>query len=495
MTSILAVLSLLSVMVTATATTDFNTIISHSTNEDRIIIENNNLEDWDDYYNYLSTTEISTNLKMKNDSSGSTGDVSDAISDVRTHLETNYSDYYWTRDVSNCGLTSDVTNNIPIEMKSTKFPDEEIKNAIKIANVENYTTYGGCGPIASMGILDYFARYLGYNEIISDPTNSDKRTILATEVLTRTHFSMWGSPDNTLVWPWDNASAFNSLMETKGIGNIISANDHWTLFGGEKNNYWNMITTNIDEGVPVTLFTGLVSGSGAFAEHYTNIYGYDTWVGIPNAGGSRIEKTFIKARINGGRTTEYYCDADILNCGQTGLITYNINYSNLYNFYANDFSEEFINSSGGGQYFFNEISKNVSLSNGVNLYTNRLRTSYIENKYLVLSPNRANAGTAYLDISFPNRVQRLSFNAAMWSGLEGQIDQEFKIQYMSSSGWKDYISISPSDLTTLKDYPNDFTILFPKNTSRIRFYSSKSNPIGDRNKGRIVLDNFQVKYN
>lgn len=100
MTHILAVLSLLSVTVTATTTTDFNTIISHSTNEDRIIIENNNLEDWDDYYNYLSTTEISTNLKMKNNNSGSTGGVSKAISDVKTHLETNYSDYYWIRDAS-----------------------------------------------------------------------------------------------------------------------------------------------------------------------------------------------------------------------------------------------------------------------------------------------------------------------------------------------------------------------------------------------------------
>jgi len=40
-----------------------------------------------------------------------------------------------------------------------------------------------------------------------------------------------------------------------------------------------------------------------------------------------------------------------------------------------------------------------------------------------------------------------------------------------------------------------FIALFPKDTTRIRFYATTNNPVGDRNKGRIVLDNFKVEYN
>lgn len=102
-------------------------------------------------------------------------------------------------------------------------------------------------------------------------------------------------------------------------------------------------------------------------------------------------KTFIKARLNWGRGTEYFCDADILNCGQLGIITYNINYSNVYTFNDYDFADEFTNDAGGGQYFFDSIHTPVSLSNGKIIQTTRLRTSYNENEYLVLSPNRKKA--------------------------------------------------------------------------------------------------------
>lgn len=304
-----------------------------------------------------------------------------------------------------------------------------------------------------------------------------------------------GNEDNTLVWPWANSRAFNEFIKSCDLDNIITATDYWTLFGGKKDDYWDKIVTSINNGIPVTLFIGLVSGSGYFSEHYTNIYGYDTWVGYPNNGGDRITKKFIKTRLNFGFTNEYYCDADILNCGQTGIITYDVKYSNDYSFYASDFSSKFVNSSGEGQYFFNEVNAEVTLTNNIKLDTKRLRTSYIENQYLVLSPNRKNAGVAYLDITFPHSVPCLSFSASMWGGLEGQINEKFTIQYMTSSGWKNHITIDPYELSRLKAYPDSFNILLPKNTHRIRFYSQIDNPTSTTNRGRIVLDNFVVNYN
>lgn len=256
-----------------------------------------------------------------------------------------------------------------------------------------------------------------------------------------------------------------------------------------------MIVENIDKGIPVTMFTGLVSGDGDFANHYTNIYGYETWIGV-GKDGTKIEKQFIKARLNWGRKVEYYCDANILTDGQVGLITYKINYAKNYEFYAHDFAEEFVNSAGGGQYFFENIGETVSLSNGETIYTERKRCSYIENQYLVLSPNRANAGTAYLDILFPHSVTKLTVDMSMWGSNEGAINESFILQYMTEEGWKDHVAISPYyDLPTVKDYPQTYTFLFPKNTNQIRFLATHSNPSGDRNKGRIVLDNFIVEYN
>jgi hypothetical protein len=482
-------------MISAVPTMEFSALLNHGTSSDISFANENNVVDWGDYSEYLKAQNVkNANKEDKGKGDGNDGSISDSILDVETYLEKNYSDYYWIRNDAECALTSDVSNNIPIEMQSSAFPRADIEEAIVAAGVEGKTSYGGCGPIAAMGIMDYFARYLGYNEIIDDPTDSDSRVILAAEILSHTYFSIFGGVDNTLVLPWDYSNCFNTVISNHGLSNIIHASDQWTLFGGEQTNYWNQIVANIDEGLPVTMFTGLACGDGDFSQHYTNIYGYETRVGIPINGGERLTKNFIKARLNWGKEFEYYCDADILNCGQLGIITYDVNYSNSYSFFDYDFAEEFVNDAGGGQYFFYTVDEPVSLSNGKTLQTSRLRTSYIENEYLVLSPNREDAGTAYLDITFPNNVSKLSFTASMWSGLEGAINEDFKLQYYDG-GWKDHINIDPYDLPTTKEYPNDFQVLFPKGTNRIRFYATYSNPSGDRNKGRICLDNFVVNYN
>ena len=68
-----------------------------------------------------------------------------------------------------------------------------------------------------------------------------------------------------------------------------------------------------------------------------------------------------------------------------------LNYSNFGHddsFSANAFSNSFINEDGGGQYFFETKSENVNLIYGTVIQTSWLRCSYIENQYLVLSPNR-----------------------------------------------------------------------------------------------------------
>lgn len=426
----------------------------------------------------------------------SSDSVSKHIIDVESHLKNKFVDYDWIKNFNDCSLTSDVSNSIPNEMLSNgTFRQSEINQAIINAEIQDKTDYGGCGPIAALGILDYFSRYLGYDEIIEDPTSSNQRIKLATEFLSKVNFSIFSSSDKgTLVWPWDLKNTFNEIISDHGLSGIITANQKWKIFGGDHNDLWNDVVTYIDKGLPVTMGTGRECGNGAFARHYTNIYGYENWIGIPKNGGERLTKKFLKARLNHDSFSDAYCDADILKCGETALLTYNVNYANSYNFQDSDFAEEFVNSDGGGQYFFNTTDEPVNLSNGIILQTSRLRTSYIEDEYLVLSPNRANAGTAYLDITFPNSVSKMSFSTSMWSSLEGVINEDFKIQYYDNK-WNDHISIEPSGLSTLKDYPDSFVTLFPKDIKRVRFYATHSAPSGDRNKGRICISDFKIEYN
>lgn len=488
MTNLLLLANVISLSVT-TPEVKFSDFLKNLTPEEISFAERMSISDYETYYDYLSNCCETINVN-----GNSSNNVSKAIVSPLEHLNTNYPDYYWMKDNKNSALTSDISDAIPIEMQLNYYTSAEINKAIYLSGVENYTSYGGCGPIACIGVLDYFARYLDFKEIIQDPTESYQRVSLASTVFTRTHFSVFGNKDQTLVWPWDYEKAFNAVISAKNLEKKIVAENTWTFSSGRKNVFWKKIVENVDEGIPVTLFTGLVSGGGEFAEHYTNVYGYETWVGVPNDGGERLTKQFIKARLNWGRSDEYYCDADILNCGQTGLITYSVNYDNSYNFYALDFSEEYVNSNGNGQYFFYNVDAPVNLSNGKTLQTSRLRTSYIENQYLVLSPNRQNAGIAYLDIAFPHNVSRLSFSSSMWSSKEGTIKENFSIQRFSNNSWNNHRSVDLDALSTTKGSPDSLVVLFPKTTNRIRFYATYDNPTADRNKGRICLDNFKVSY-
>lgn len=425
--------------------------------------------------------------------------ISADITNIPAFLSENYPSYAWWKDSENSASTADVSNAIPVKMRSESgYPDTDIEQALKNTGLYEKTSYGGCGPIAALGILDYFGRYLGYHEIIEPPIDAEKRVALATELFTYVRLSFFTqNPDkDTLVLPWDTAQAFYEVIRLNGLKKVIDAKDSWSLLAGDHPQYWEKIVESIDEGIPVTMFTGLDSGSGSFASHYTNVYGYETWSGIDSTTGQKLTKRFVKARLNlssDGEST--YCDADIFNCGQVGVITYPVTYANTESFQASDFADTFVNSSGGGQYFFYSKKEPVTLANGEAIETDRLRTSYIEGQYLVLSPNRSGAGVAYLDMEFPHDVTRLTFDASVWSDFEDIDGETFKVQYYDDGGWVDHIEIDPDDLPVTKAYPESVVVLFPKGVDRVRFYAEHKNPSGDRNRGRIILDDFTVSYN
>lgn len=155
------------------------------------------------------------------------------------------------------------------------------------------------------------------------------------------------------------------------------------------------------------------------------------------------------------------------------------------------------------QYFYqsnNYGHTNTTLNlNGLNILTNRLRCGYIENSYIVLSPMRKNAGLAYLELYFDRPVYRFSFEYSLWSNDE-------RINARNSSISIEYLDVADEWTTSFNlfeirpNIPNkddgfaEFMMCFQNGTYGIRIVMI-SPAVGDRNKGRLCLDNLYFLTN
>lgn len=454
------------------------------------IIEENGLKNSYEIENHI-IDYIDNNNSNKTRNSNPESSTEMVEGEQKKHLDDNYSNYSWYKkdDI----LTRKASGNIPLEMYDTEYSYDVLKEGLDKTN--SSSSYGGCGSIAMIGILDYFGRYLNFDTIIQNPNLRDNRVFLAEEVFSETNsYELPGG--NTLITPWDYKSSCNNFFSRHGLGDKIKCNYNGTLLtGNKKTELLEIIKNHINEGLPVTMYTGLLSGDGAFGKHYTNIYGYEEWIGIDDAG-NRFTKYLLEARINGNKQNFYYCDDSILDTGMMGIIYYDLNYKNTQNIYASDFANYFVNDAGQGQYFFEEKSKRITTANNFSFNTTRLRCSYIENQYLVLSANRQGVKDAFLEMYMPAYVQRLQFDMSLWSGIEGMWYGNCKvsIQIYQDNTWKDYIIYDTLEMSKLKSSPDTHVVMLPQDTIKVRFYAIHNSPSGDRNKGRVVLDNVQFKY-
>jgi hypothetical protein len=149
------------------------------------------------------------------------------------------------------------------------------------------------------------------------------------------------------------------------------------------------------------------------------------------------------------------------------------------------------------QYFFYNKSKSIISNGGAVVNTERLRTGYIEEEYIVLSPRRLGAGTAYLEYVFSSPVNSICVDLTKWSNAEmlNEYDSTAWI-YSSADGINYYPQLNLlSDITLSNNrlYPNQYRIDFPNGTNRIKFIVTSS-AVGDRNKGRICIGNMDVLF-
>lgn len=429
------------------------------------------------------------------------------VNRIKQHLNENYSHYTWI-DESRRSI-EEFSGGIPVEMGSDDFTTEEIREGIYRAHKENLTSYGGCGPIATMCVLDYFARYLGFSHISPNPSAHEEKVKLATEVMEASpilpldKMPLWYGDEATAELPQGIRQCFNQVIRQHGLWHIIEAKDYWTIDKWRKEEFFAIIKEYIDKGIPVT-FANAILGNGAFKQHTVNIYAYHNWVGI-SPDGMIYKKQFLEARLGWGRSERYCFDADLLNQGLYGIVVYDINYPKEHLFGAKDLKRYFVNENGGGQYFFEPKEAIVDIPPSTIFDSKRPRTSCIEDQYLVLSPNRKGAGTAYLELTFAHAIQKLEFTAALWSEREHHYSEEFRIQYWLSEddecginqapgSWIDHKNISLEDIPKDKDNQKEYMLYFPNHVRRFRFIATHQQPSGDRNQGRICLDSFRLSY-
>lgn len=116
---------------------------------------------------------------------------------------------------------------------------------------------------------------------------------------------------------------------------------------------------------------------------------------------------------------------------------------------------------------------------------------------MVLFANRSGAGRASLEMNFNINVKAINFDLSLWSGLEGLNGENnyIKLFYLDSNNeWQEHMQFSAFDLSTLKEYPDNFYTQFPTATNGIKFEVFKENPSGDRNKGRVVVGDINLFY-
>lgn len=465
-----------------------------------LIIKNKSISNYEITNDNVHCHNEETIKKLNNINSESKNLINDK--DINIFLQNKYSNE--SIDWSCKSLTvSDITLEDPVNMQSDDFPKTIIQDAIdQLPDLES--SYGGCGPIATMGVLHYFAKSFDYFNIPYEQ-DADKQRI-AKYILENTKTKEMGD-GNTLALPWRCVNGFNKTLKNYGIQNRVVAD--WCLTG-DVDGMITIIKRRIDRGLPVTFYQVFAKGS-VFNDHYVNIYGYREYIGKTESG-KTINQTLFRVHYNWpqGVKENYfdyimpkYMDEDVLKLGINGIIYYDVNY-NEKKLISHDF-KEFVNENNQGQYFNEEKTQTIHYLDDFSFETKRLRCSYIENEHLVLSTIKKNGvyeenkrEIAYLEFQFAEPLRKFEYDISMWSGKDKITkDTIGEFQYYSNSE-NNWITLQSYNMMLLpiKEYPKHFFhyLSLEEHTYKIRFIMSHPKMNADRNKGRIVLNNLDFCF-
>ena len=138
----------------------------------------------------------------------------------------------------------------------------------------------------------------------------------------------------------------------------------------------------------------------------------------------------------------------------------------------------------------------VTLDSGFAFTTKRLRCGYIFDNYLTLSAKCKDAGIAYLEFDFNQRIQSFNFDIAIWSTDERLNTNSYIILEIKDShgNWSTYYSFDIANLSKNKDVLDSFNFNFEKEVYGTRIKVVTNSVTSTKNKGRVVLDNITLTH-
>ena len=404
-------------------------------------------------------------------------------STIEAHFEFVYPDSQ--SEMNHSVSTKDVTNYEPLNILYEYRYNDADELAVA-RNRNGIDHYGGCGPIAMIGILDYLAVAFDYNEIIQDANNQSDRIDLATDVYREVKTIAFGSEDDKNVGtaPMEYTNSFNDLMKQYYLQGQITANYCKRYVSKEVK--LNQIKESIDAGIPVTCYT-IFNTDGNIASHYFNIYGYEEWDVIYN--NQTIKHTFIKVKPNNTDSKIYYIDADFLNSFNVGLIIYDINpCDNIKIITGEDFCRYFIND--GGNYMIDTMYISIHNAEGYYFDVKRNNCASFDNK-VVMMTNPMDNNEASLQLNFFQNIRTISFKFFLLEGDE-IVPENTTVELRYYDEINDQWIIS----STVNLHESDYYFIYEELGADINLFSivlkcsDNNSPVG----ARIKIDNIIVGY-
>lgn len=388
-----------------------------------------------------------------------------------------------------------------------------ISNYFYFENLKDYHGYNDgkiCGVVAGEIVLGYYDTFFNDN-IVSEDYSKEGVTNSSSSSLT----SWSQSPGTGFNVPYDDPSAdsrFTEVLVTNAtVGNLMISprangmtcsmvkNMFYQYLG---NDYSYTITDYYNNNVQSAIENAINNNRPVIAEgkeHFVVAYGYDDdYVYIHTGWGfSAItpwstftdsqfltNKSVLDIAFSGNhihsdnyyhnQTRSYYCG-----CGQSHYKRLIIN--------PEDWGFP-------GAYNFNPIIDNTSINN-VSVSTKRLRTGYIEESFVNLSPRRQNAGGAYLEATIPYVIKDLDIEMAWWSQNEHQNDGYAMLGYETlGTFYNSFVNLHDLNLPTRYNIQSyHFALPAEDEPHGFAFYLSNL-AVGDRNLGRLSLGTICVKY-
>lgn len=98
----------------------------------------------------------------------------------------------------------------------------------------------------------------------------------------------------------------------------------------------------------------------------------------------------------------------------------------------------------------------------MSLYTYRLRTGYIEEEYINISPKRKGAGEAYFECYFSNRVRNLSINLSYWQILDklSKDNSTAILETYDGNNWCFALDLIDANLSIDRNHQDEFSFSF-----------------------------------